>query len=155
MHCKSFSYFFNKNYRRILDINVLNFNATLTNDVVSFEQPGPGVVLFSILPPFSVGVNSKRKEFTPIGANSFKSRPYFRMALLSRKASRKSQKLLVFKKNVEEHEVYLHNQFYQVLCYCFYTVRNSCLFLFYPFSKIAIHCITEKYFLYLTYTLGS
>ena len=33
--------FFNKKYWHILDINVCNFNETLTNDVVSFEQPGP------------------------------------------------------------------------------------------------------------------
>ena len=41
LHCKSFSHFFNKKYWHILDINVWNFNETLTNDVVSFEQPGP------------------------------------------------------------------------------------------------------------------
>ena len=35
--------FFNKKYWQIQDINVWNFNETLTNDVVSFEQPGPGV----------------------------------------------------------------------------------------------------------------
>ena len=34
--------FFNKKYWQISDINVLNFNDMLTNDVVSFEQPGPG-----------------------------------------------------------------------------------------------------------------
>ena len=27
---------------QILDINVRNFNETLTNDIVRFEQPGPG-----------------------------------------------------------------------------------------------------------------
>ena len=43
MQCKSFSDFFNKKYWQISDINVLNFNNTLTNDVVSFEQPGPDV----------------------------------------------------------------------------------------------------------------
>ena len=34
--------FFQQKYWRIWDINVWNFNDTLTNDVVSFEQPGPG-----------------------------------------------------------------------------------------------------------------
>ena len=43
---KSFSHFLNKKYWRkkywrILDINVWNFNETLTNDIVSFEQPVP------------------------------------------------------------------------------------------------------------------
>ena len=41
VQCKSFSYFVNKKYWRISDINVWNFNKTLTNDIVSFEQPGP------------------------------------------------------------------------------------------------------------------
>ena len=41
MQCKSFSHFFNKKYWRISDINILNFNDTLTDDVVSFEQSGP------------------------------------------------------------------------------------------------------------------
>ena len=44
LQCKSFSHFFNKKYWQISDINVLNFNDMLTNDVVSFEQPGPGVI---------------------------------------------------------------------------------------------------------------
>ena len=42
LHCKSFSHFFNKKYWHIWGINVWNFNETLTNDVGSFEQPGPG-----------------------------------------------------------------------------------------------------------------
>ena len=46
MQCKSFSHFFNKKYWQISDINVSNFNNTLTNHVVSFEQPGPGFLLF-------------------------------------------------------------------------------------------------------------
>ena len=33
--------FFQQKYWRIWDINIWNFNETLTNDVVSFEQPGP------------------------------------------------------------------------------------------------------------------
>ena len=35
--------FFQQKYCRISDINVLNINETLTNDIVRFEQPGPGV----------------------------------------------------------------------------------------------------------------
>ena len=38
---------FQQKYWRILDIKVWNFNETLTNDVVSFEQPGPGIYLKS------------------------------------------------------------------------------------------------------------
>ena len=45
MHCKSFSHFFNKKYLCIWEINFWNFNETLTNNVVSFEQPGPDVFL--------------------------------------------------------------------------------------------------------------
>ena len=32
---------FQQKYWQILDINVWKFNEALTNDVVSFEQPGP------------------------------------------------------------------------------------------------------------------
>ena len=39
---QSFTHFFNKTYRLIWDIKVWFFNDTLTNDVVSFEQPSPG-----------------------------------------------------------------------------------------------------------------
>ena len=45
LHCKSFSHFFNKKYWQISDINVWNFKETLTNDIVSFEQPGPDIVV--------------------------------------------------------------------------------------------------------------
>ena len=41
LQCKSFSHFFNKKYWRIWDVKVWSFNSSLTNDVVSFEQPGP------------------------------------------------------------------------------------------------------------------
>ena len=33
--------FFVKKYWHVWDINVRNFNVSLTNDVISFEQPGP------------------------------------------------------------------------------------------------------------------
>ena len=36
--------FFQQKIQHIWDINNWNFNETLTNDVVSFEQPGPGLV---------------------------------------------------------------------------------------------------------------
>ena len=35
--------FFQQKYWQISDMNIWNFNETLTNDVVSFEQPRPGV----------------------------------------------------------------------------------------------------------------
>ena len=38
--------FFEEKYWYISDINISNFNKTLTNDVVSFEQPGPGLLTF-------------------------------------------------------------------------------------------------------------
>ena len=46
LHCKSFSQFFNKKYWHIREINFRKFNETLTNDVISFEQPGPAVCRF-------------------------------------------------------------------------------------------------------------
>ena len=48
LHCKSFTHFFNKKYWNIWDINIWNFNDTLTNNVVSFEQPGPDVLVFAL-----------------------------------------------------------------------------------------------------------
>ena len=43
MQCKSYSHFFSKKYQYIcVSLNV-NFNESLTNDIVSFEQLGPGV----------------------------------------------------------------------------------------------------------------
>ena len=54
LHGKSFSHFFNKKYWHISDIYVWNFNETLTNDVVSFEQLGLEVKVFSTL---SVNLN--------------------------------------------------------------------------------------------------
>ena len=41
LHCKSFSHFFDKKYWHNWDINIWNFNETLINDIVSFEQLGP------------------------------------------------------------------------------------------------------------------
>ena len=35
--------FFQQKYWHIWDIYIWNFNETLTNDVISFEQPGPVV----------------------------------------------------------------------------------------------------------------
>ena len=35
---------FQQKYWPISDISVWNFNETLTNDVVSFEQPGPDMI---------------------------------------------------------------------------------------------------------------
>ena len=39
---KLFTFFSTKNIGIFWDINIWNFNISLTNDVVSFEQPGPG-----------------------------------------------------------------------------------------------------------------
>ena len=47
MHCKSYSHFFSKKFQYICVSFDVNFNESLTNDDVSFEQLGPGVsVLF-------------------------------------------------------------------------------------------------------------
>ena len=41
LHCKSYSHFFSKKFQHIcISLNV-NFNESLTNDIVSFEQLGP------------------------------------------------------------------------------------------------------------------
>ena len=41
MHCKSYSHFFSKKFQNICVSVDVNFNESLTNDVVSFEQLGP------------------------------------------------------------------------------------------------------------------
>ena len=66
---RSFLIFFRKNYWHIWDINVWNFNETLTNDIVSFEQPGPSLQAHDM----------KNKQFIPeLQQNShrFTTHPY-------------------------------------------------------------------------------
>ena len=41
MHCKSYSHFFSKKFQHICVSVDVNFNESLTNDIVSFEQLGP------------------------------------------------------------------------------------------------------------------
>ena len=41
MHCKSYSHFFSKKFQHICESLDVNFNESLTNNVVSFEQLGP------------------------------------------------------------------------------------------------------------------
>ena len=41
MQCKSYSHFFSKKFHHICVSLIVNFNESLTNDVVSFEQVGP------------------------------------------------------------------------------------------------------------------
>ena len=43
--CKSYSHFFSKNIIVYSIFNDQNFNDTLTNDIISFEQLGPGLYL--------------------------------------------------------------------------------------------------------------
>ena len=43
LHCKSYSHFFSKKFQHICISLDLNFNESLINDIVSFEQLGPGV----------------------------------------------------------------------------------------------------------------
>ena len=45
MHCKSYSHFFSKKFQHICVSLDVNFNESLTNDIVSFEQMGPELSL--------------------------------------------------------------------------------------------------------------
>ena len=51
LHSKSYSHYFNKKFQHICISLDVNFNESLTNDVFSFEQLGPGffVILLLIL----------------------------------------------------------------------------------------------------------
>ena len=40
---QKFLTFITEKYWRMLDINIWNFNEMMTNDVISFEQPGLGL----------------------------------------------------------------------------------------------------------------
>ena len=48
MHCKSYSHFFSKKFKHICVSLDVNFNESLTNDVVSFEQLGPDLLLHGL-----------------------------------------------------------------------------------------------------------
>ena len=43
LHCKSYSHFFSKKFQYICISLDVNFNELLSNDIVSFEQLGPGI----------------------------------------------------------------------------------------------------------------
>ena len=43
MHCKSYSHFFSRKFQHICVSLDVNFNESLTNDIVSFEHLGPGL----------------------------------------------------------------------------------------------------------------
>ena len=47
MHCKNYSHFFSKKFRHICISLDVNFNESLTNDIISFEQLGPDIFLIS------------------------------------------------------------------------------------------------------------
>ena len=44
MHCKSYTHFFSKKIQHICVSLDVNFNESFTNDIVSFEQLGPGIL---------------------------------------------------------------------------------------------------------------
>ena len=49
IHCKSYSHLFSKNFQHICVSLDVNFNESLTNDIVSFEQLDPDVFVFEIM----------------------------------------------------------------------------------------------------------
>ena len=83
-HCKSYSHFFSKKFQHICISLDVNFNKSLTNDVVRFEQLGPGSYLDSPLSlkyvtPFLFVSDMTSAGFTPVsvvralnGNNNFK-----------------------------------------------------------------------------------
>ena len=46
LHCKSYSHFFNKKFQHICVLLDVNFNKSLTNDVVILKQLGPVFFFF-------------------------------------------------------------------------------------------------------------
>ena len=49
MHCKSYSHFISKKIQHICVSLDVNFNESLTNDIVSFEQLGPDYIALTCL----------------------------------------------------------------------------------------------------------
>ena len=56
--CKSYSYFFSKQFQYICISLDVNFNESLTNDIVSFEQLGPAHYSKVIIIATSLGTNA-------------------------------------------------------------------------------------------------
>ena len=54
--CKSYSHFFSKKIQHICVSLDVNFNKSLTNDVVSFEQLGPDIYLLILVMLNKLGV---------------------------------------------------------------------------------------------------
>ena len=67
MHCKSYSHFFSKKFQHICVSIRVNFNESLTNDAVSFEQLGPDV--FRLLFKYQGSLLFKSSCFTACTAN--------------------------------------------------------------------------------------
>ena len=84
MHCKSYSHFFSKKFQHICISLDVNFNKSLTNDIVSFEQLGPGNIelvqeeknWYTFRESYSVEMFLSEKGSTPLGANSFRVDPF-------------------------------------------------------------------------------
>ena len=62
MHCKSYSHFFSKKFQHICVSLDVNFNESLTNDVVSFKQLGPRIPLLNSLWNFEIWATSSEKK---------------------------------------------------------------------------------------------
>ena len=71
---RSFSHFFDKKYWHILDINVRNFNETLTKDIFSFEQPGSGRLYLQAIQPSALSV----KDSPPMDLSPFFSAIFYK-----------------------------------------------------------------------------
>ena len=61
--CKSYSHLFSKNTSIYAIFNDQSFNDTLTNDIVSFEQLGPGVLIpLNMFEPAQDKIYNKTKK---------------------------------------------------------------------------------------------
>ena len=51
LHCKSYSHFFSKIFQHKCVSLDVNFNESVTNDIVSFEQLGPDILVLNMKLP--------------------------------------------------------------------------------------------------------
>ena len=97
MHCKSYSHFFSKKFQHIRVSLDVNFNDTLTNDIVSFQQLGPENYPIIIINYFPTQVLCTQKTFFVIFAPKY---------VLMKKKEKKKKK----KTNLNNNSVFWENR---------------------------------------------
>ena len=70
VHCKSYSHFFSKKFQKICVSLDVNFNKSLTNDIISFEELGPDKIVYL---HSALGLNWHDDNSNSVGLHLFRS----------------------------------------------------------------------------------